>query len=251
MINIMAKDHIISGKRCRYFHDGSIYVSDDGKQAAMPKTKEILPIQTDTNGVVYVQHKWGHYVGIAKAVITCFCKPKPEDGKKYRIKHKDGNSANCHYNNLEWEVIHYAHTTAPERDICSNGETLVVHNDGTIWSMNGTQFVIQDNYYDSDTDLWWCVEPYIEVPVSSSIHGKRVQVEELMKEGGFVNGDDAVLKDPVILHRDLDRINFSADNLEWVENADQRYIDYQAKKEADKHQRNVKLNPGKTLLPDM
>jgi hypothetical protein len=76
-------------------------------------------------------------------------------------------------------------------------------------------------------------------------------VEKIMKSAGFVNGDDALFKNPVILHRDFDRLNFSADNLEWVENTDQRYIDYQAKKDADRHQRNVELNPGKTLLSGM
>ena len=66
---------------------------------------------------------------------------------------------------------------------------------------------------------------------------------------GFVNGDNASLNKPVILHKDLDRMNFSEDNLEWVEETDQRYIDYLEKKEADVHQRNVELNPGKTLPP--
>ena len=251
MINIMAKDHIISGKRCRYYHDGSIYVSDDGMLAAMPKTKEILPIKHSTDGIVFVDHKWGDSVSIAKAVITCFCPPKPKDDKRYKIGYKDGDSANCHYKNLEWEVVHYTHTTALEVDNDSYGVTLTVHKDGTIWSKNGTQFVLQDNHYDSDTDLWRCVESYIKIPVGNNPYGKTVYVEDLMREAGFVNGDDAVLKDPVILHRDLDRMNFSADNLEWVENTDQRYIDYQVKKEADKHQRNVELNPGKTLLPGM
>ena len=76
-------------------------------------------------------------------------------------------------------------------------------------------------------------------------------MDKVMKSAGFVNGDDAILKDPVILHKDFDRMNFSEDNLEWVERTDQRYIDYQAKKEADKHQRNIELNPGKQLHPGM
>jgi hypothetical protein len=247
----MAKEHQINGKRCRYYHDGKILVSDDGTLAVMPGTHEILPIKHSTDGTIYVDHKWGDSVFIANAVLTCFCPPKPKDGKKYKIRYKDGNPANCHYKNLEWEVIHYTHTTALEVDNDSYGEILTVHKDGTIWSKDGKQYTVHDDLYNSDTDLWVCVESYIKIPVGNNPYGKTVHVEELMREAGFVNGDDAVLKDPVILHRDLDRTNFSADNLEWVENTDQRYIDYQTKKKADKHQRDVKLNPGKTLLPGM
>jgi len=243
----MAKEFYIKGKRCRYYHDGSIYVSDDGTLAAMPKTKEILSLQTDTSGVVYVQHTWGHYVGIAKAVITCFCKPKPEDGKKYRIKHKDGNSANCCYKNLEWELAHYEHATTSEVNNSRHGENLIVHKDGTIWSENGTRYQVHDSHYDSDTDLWRCVEPFIKLSVGNNPYGKTVHVEELMKESGFVNGDDAAFTSPVILHSDMDFMNCSADNLEFVEETDQLYIDYQAKKKADKHQRDVGLNPGKRI----
>ena len=248
----MANEYTIKNKRCRYYHNGSIYISDDGTLAAMPKTKEILTLHTDTyDGVVYVKHRWGHYVRIAEAVITCFCPPKPNDRKKYKIRYKDGNPANCNHKNLEWEVIHYKHATKPEVKIVCYGVILSVHNDGTIWSKNGTQFVIQDEQYDSDTDLLWCVDPYIDVPVSGSIHGKKVHVEDLMREAGFVNGDDALFNDPVILHRDFDCMNFFANNLEFVERTDQRYIDYQAKKKADKHLRNIAINPGKTLLPGM
>ena len=247
----MAKEHQINGKRCRYYHDGSIFISDDGTLAAMPGTQEILPLKHNSNGTVYVDHKWGDSVCIAKAVLTCFCPPKPKDGKRYKIGYKDGNPANCHCKNLVWEVDHYEHTTALEVDNDSYGESLTVHKDGTIWSKDGTQYTVHDDLYNSDTDLWVCVEPHIKLRVGSNLYGKTVYVEKIMKSAGFVNGDDALFKNPVILHRDFDRLNFSADNLEWVENTDQRYIDYQAKKDADRHQRNVELNPGKTLLSGM
>lgn len=235
----MVKEFNINGKRVRYYQEGKIYISDDGTLAAMPKTKEILPIKTDTNGVVYVKHGWGHCVVIAKAVITCFCKPRPEDGKKYRIRHKDGNSSNCSYKNLEWEVEHYVHTTSPVKTITIEGTKLDVRNDGTVTLDDGTLLTVSDCIGDSDTDLMVCIEPHITIPRRSSHRGRTVTMDEIMKSAGFVNGDDAVLKDPVILHKDFDRMNFSEDNLEFVEKTDQRYSDYQKKKRKQTNIRGI------------
>ena len=66
-----------------------------------------------------------------------------------------------------------------------------------------------------------------------------------MEAAGYVQGDDAVLKDPVILHRDGDYKNFSSDNLEWTEKTDPRYADYCTKREAARKARTNELNRGK------
>lgn len=245
----MATDHLINKKRCRYYRDGSLYVSDDGTLAAMPGTKDILPLKRDSNGIVYVNHKWNFSVSIAKAVITCFCKPKPQDGKHYVIKYKDGNTHNCDYKNLEWGLVHYVHTTKTTVQKNINGVSINIHKDGTVYLKNGTQLALHDESYNADIDLFVCIEPSVNVPYG--IHGKSVTMDELMKNAGYVNGDDAILNHPVILHRDYDRMNFDESNLEWVEDTDPRYITYQTKKKADVHQRNIDLNPGKVLHPGM
>ena len=54
-----------------------------------------------------------------------------------------------------------------------------------------------------------------------------------MKEAGFIQGDDAGLKEPAILHKDGNYMNFASGNLEWVRQRDPRYKNYiQQKNEA-------------------
>lgn len=38
-----------------------------------------------------------------------------------------------------------------------------------------------------------------------------------MIEAEFVNGDKSLLKNPKVLHKDNDYLNFNEENLEWVE----------------------------------
>jgi hypothetical protein len=49
-----------------------------------------------------------------------------------------------------------------------------------------------------------------------------------MAEAGYVAGDKTILKDPVVLHRDMNVGNYNYDNLMWVETEDPRYIEYDA-----------------------
>ncbi len=247
----MPTNHIIKGKTCRYYRDGSLYISKDGTLAAMPKTKVVLPLKQDQYGNVYVEHGWGYYVSIAKAVITCFCIPKPQDGKPYVIKHKDGNKQNCSSDNLEWELEHYQQTTKNIVEIDVDGTKIEVHKDGTAFLKKGKQLTITDDSYDADIDLFKCIGPHISVPRDRNFYSKTVFMDDLMKNAGFVNGDDVVLSRPVILHRDNNRMNFASDNLEWVEDTDPRYIAYQTKKREEEHQRNIDLNPRKKLHPGM
>ncbi len=51
-----------------------------------------------------------------------------------------------------------------------------------------------------------------------------------MAEAGYVQGDDANLVHPVILHIDGDYKNNNSNNLEWVEEYDSRYINYLRKR---------------------
>lgn len=243
----MAKTTIIEGKNFRWYADGAIWVSEDGTEAYQPGkikgTKQKMIVKIDKDGYKHVKHTWGHIVGIAKAVVTCFCVPKPNDGKRYVINHKDGNISNCHRYNLEWKLDHYNPTTADSIPLKYGKEKFTVKKDGTVW-IKGKQEKVYDYIYDPDVDLHACISPHLKFGQMNEIH---VDMDEIMKKAGYVNGDDAVLNHPVILHRDHDRMNFASDNLEWVESDDPRYIAYLAKSRVAVHNRDVELNPGRSL----
>ena len=248
----MAKEKTILGKRCRYYTDGCIYISDDGQLAAMPKTLVSLPILADENGNKYVNHGWTNLgrISIPLAVITCFCPPKPISFKKrYRIKYRDGNRANCHYGNLEWEVRPYEHATSSTVKVNIYGVVLTVKDDGTVKEGKNPR-IPYDAIGDSDLDLMVCIDPHVRFD-EKGVRWKSIAMDDLMKEAGFIQGDDSVLDDPVILHKDNNRLNFASDNLEWVEATDPRYAEYQKKRKEEMHARNVEMNPGRKLLDDM
>jgi hypothetical protein len=70
-----------------------------------------------------------------------------------------------------------------------------------------------------------------------------------MAKAGYVQGDDADMKQPVILHKDNDYMNCSSDNLEWAELTSDSYKAFLEQRRKDGHERVVKLNPGKAI-PD-
>ena len=70
-----------------------------------------------------------------------------------------------------------------------------------------------------------------------------------MSACGFVQGDDAGLQNPVILHRDMNYMNFASDNLEWIEKDDPRYLAYQTKITQDRQARDKEMNGDKPRPP--
>jgi DNA polymerase sigma len=76
-----------------------------------------------------------------------------------------------------------------------------------------------------------------------------VFIDELMAKAGYVQGDDADIQQPVILHKDNDYMNCSSDNLEFVEYKDERYKAFIEQCIKDKHEKTVEKNPGKDV-PD-
>ena len=49
----------------------------------------------------------------------------PDDGKKYKLVHNDGNLGNCQANNLEWKEVRKYDPLATRRKI-GNGLTVTV-----------------------------------------------------------------------------------------------------------------------------
>lgn len=238
------------GKFCRYYRAGSIWVSADGIVAGMSDKKghiKNLPIKNDSNGK-YVIHDWYGRVDIDKAVITCYCPPAPKDGKSYMINHKDGDIMNCDKSNLSWVPYHYQHASTDKVKTEINGIHYTVCADGTVWR-GKSQESFHDNMFDQDMGLECCLDKYLSVPRKDSIHSERVDVDDIMKTVGFIQGDDAGMVKPVILHRDNDWSNFASDNLEWVEETDQRYTAYLEQKMKDRRKRSEELNRGR-YMPD-
>ena len=254
----MAKETILYGKRCRWYKACYAWVSDDGTLVVVPDKnnkfnpsgKKKIAITTDQDGKKIANGLYGYVIDVAKAVIVCFCPPKPKDGKKYLISHKDGNLGNCHYQNLEWVRYHYQHATTDTVKLSCNGMTLEVGKDGSV-KIDGKTAKVYDSFYDSDVDLEVCSdEPFIYVPrKKGSIFDERVFIDDLMCEAGYVQGDDADLKHPMVLHQDNDYMNCSSDNLEWTEYADERYKVFIEQCIKDKHEKTVEKNPGKDV-PD-
>lgn len=174
------------------------------------------------------------------AVATCWCPPRPNG---YVISHKDGNLLNNDYRNLEWVEYHYQHSTANKTKIDVKGETIVVHKDGTI-EQHKKKLIPYDYRYDPDTDQHF----YRDAKVSISgiqgpgVRGYEVEPELLIKKAGYIQGDDALFINPVVLHRDYNPENLASDNLEWTENTDPRYLEYLKKKDEYRERRQKEID---------
>ena len=155
------------------------------------------------------------------------------------INHKDGNWMNCDYRNLEIAPYHYRNATSDRSILFKAGAFLEVFSGGSIW-VDGVEMPVFDWWYFSGSSFidnhYSVVEPYI------IINGESIWMEEIMKEAGFIQGDNAGLKEPAILHIDGNYMNFAAGNLMWVRKRDPRYNSYIQQKNEAKRARERMLN---------
>lgn len=246
------------GKLCRYYREGYVWVSEDGSVVAYNEkkynrwgikvTKTKYPRKkTNLKGNVYVETRFGHTVSVAMAVLACWGAPCPDDGKRHMINHKDGNLQNNAAKNLEWVDYHYKHTTSPSTSIRYKNLVVDVSSDGS-FEVDSKPVSITDCWYDSDVDCLWCSGPVAVLNTKDSyVNGERVNPDDLMKNAGYIQGDDAGLNDPVILHKDYDWANFKSENLEFCESDDPRYQQYLQAIKDKKRERIIELNPGKQV----
>ena len=252
----MATEVMINGKRCRRYNIAKLWVSEDGKYAAVDSIMKTgfsdvpyrrnVKIHLDSNNERYVRIKIRNKfydIYIKDAVYTCFCPPAPNDGSRYVVQYKDGDSANLHYKNLELKQLQLVtrHTSASSVKL-SNG--LKITSKGEVFYGKNKEY-ISDCVGDADTDLMRCIDPYVSNPEGRG----KLWMDDLMAIAGYVSGERYSLGNPRVLHKDYNPTNFDCSNLEWVESTDTRYIEYQKKVEEWKHQRNIELNPGRTLHP--
>ena len=80
---------------------------------------------------------------------------------------------------------------------------------------------------DGDLDMRVPIEPFVEYEVHhrqwKRYEWKRINVDKLMDLAGYVGGNKGQFKDPAILHKDNDWLNFNSENLEWTDRSDPRY----------------------------
>jgi len=243
----------ISGKRYRLCHEYGIWVCENG-WSAFRRTentymtcgygKKWFNPNIDANGNRVVRTWADGIVRMDYMVAVCFCPPCHNGGFMYELSHRDGNPANCFYKNLEWKPV------KPEKDsktglmkvrLFENDEYWV-YEDGTIRC--GTSPLSVGNYfYDSDMGCTYITDPFVSI---KRMGANRTSVDSLMRAAGFVQGNRGSLQSPVILHKDMNYLNCSGDNLEWVESGDQRYRDYLKQKELDKKTLYEDINKGNT-----
>ncbi|MCM1139851.1 MAG: hypothetical protein NC453_14885 [Muribaculum sp.] len=218
----------------------STFISNDGLHVERDymdsKTKSLKTyspkISADINGIRFIHlNKFGN-VRIDEMVITCYCAPKPNDGKLYDIEHIDGDLSNNHYRNLKWtektpEYMAKKRILLNKAKYKRNGIT--VSKDGVV-KQDGN--VIHPRDYIDNRDLDWMYH-YTTLTLEYSVKNRyggysreRVNMDELMDDFGFVAGDKKSFSNPVVLHKNNDYTDFSSGNLEWCDKTDQRYIDY-------------------------
>ena len=249
----MMEERIINGKRCRYhsglwFADTGDYVAHYNNDSGCYESCTIYPTinhGASVEEMFYEEHLDG-------VISTLFGPPYPHDGKVYDLIHKDGDEMNCDYRNLEWmdwEQIpnlpsHSDKNTASKVFLRYYHWIFEVDSSGII--KHGEEVLQQ---YDFDSHLFEETnEVNLEILVDVGYYVARV--DDFMALAGFVQGNNDDLKQPVILHRDGDYKNFNAENLEWVEKTDPRFINYLKKKEQVQQARLDELIEQKLLPSD-
>lgn len=252
----MITERIIEGRRCRlcgnsrYSYSIPLWIADTGDFAAYADNAGGVycpcRIFCDYNGPFIVERKDGGVLEqkyIEPLVLESFCpSPAYDEVKCIRreqmINHRDGNWMNCDFRNLEIAPYHYRNATSNRSILFKACAFLEVFSNGAI-RVDGVEMPVFDWWYFSDFSFmdshYSVVDPYIIV------NGERISVEDIMEEAGFIQGDDAGLKEPAILHKDGNYMNFASGNLEWVRQRDPRYRNYLQQKNDAKRARERML----------
>ena len=260
----MIKERIIEGRRCRECkidndHYGvPIWIADTGDYAAYSDGNEGVYSQCqifrDYGGPFVIDRRNirdSEKVYLESIVMSCFGDPSQvfkmkRSWRVQMINHKDGNWMNCDYQNLEIAPYHYRNATSDRVTLYKAGAFLEVFSNGTI-RVDGIELPILDWEYGSISFMeehYHIVDPFVV------INGEQIWVERIMEEAGYVQGDDAGMKERAILHRDENYMNFASDNLKWVKKKDPRYDYYINVLKEVKEEREMMLNGGRQYLPD-
>lgn len=241
----------INGRIMRYCQKYNVWINREGDYAY----REYNNVSWNTPLVIYkkadgsksLNTKSPGEIPLDEAVAICF-NPMPNDGKKYILIHKDNNPGNCRADNLEWKEVRKFSPTAIERTL-DNG--LVVKVNGEIWD-KGKKLYQEKSVYDADTDREVAIEPKVGYYRKNSWgrnEEKHAYIDILMGAAEFVDGDRSSMNRPKVLHKNMDYLDFHADNLEWVEENSQDYQDYMKKKREDMNKLTKELNRNNPNFP--
>lgn len=227
-----------NGVRIRTHFRSSTKITEDGLYVEKEYTdhndgdkKKIYhpTIYTDRNGLRYITNKQLGNLYIQDLVADCFCPPKPDDEGDYVIVHKDGRPWNDNYRNLCWEerAKAYPDKDASHEKSVSLKNGFVVKRNGTIYR-NGKKLQIFCSLPDRDLGMIVPVSPRVEYEVErwNRYYTEHVDVDILMAEAGYVKGNSMRFRNPVILHRNGDWMDFRSENLEWTDRSDPEYVRY-------------------------
>lgn len=244
------KDKRIGNVLLRYSKKYNLMVNEEGtrvyREYKNPNYNRFLQIHKKDDGSKYLELMFPGIVELDELVADCY-NPKPRDGKKYTLVHKDGDLSNCNANNLEWKSVRKYDPLSTKRKL---DNCITVTSKGKFYKGKEELKVVKETG-DADTDRIVGIAPivyYQEKNKYGNYERKSANPDELMAEAEFVNGDKSLLKNPKVLHKDNDYLNFNEENLEWVEEYSQEYQDYQAKKKADIDELTKKLNPNKPFI---
>lgn len=235
----------INGKFMRYSSKYNVWVNREGSYAYREyndsKLNGPLKIHQRADGSKFLNTKSPGIIELDQLVTDCFM-PMPQDGKKYDLIHKDGKKGNCDFANLEWQQVARFNPLDTKRTL-PNG--IIVSFDGKFYE-KGQELPLVKEVGDADTNRIVAIDPYVEYyrrNYYKTMSRKSAYPDDLMVEAEFVQGDPSLLQHPKIVHLDMDYLNFSYDNLKWVEEDSWEYQEYIKKKQADIDAQTIKLNP--------
>lgn len=237
--NFKHKTRKHGNERMRLWATHCLYINESGTYAEDSDDKTPLPIKEDENGKPMIESYSD--IPLEEAVAVTWL-DRPYDGNAYFIEHIDGDHRNCKANNLRWTKVNPKELTQADSVflddtiIRSNGEIVI-----------GEVYVdMQDSWYDDDLSLRCTYEvPHGVLFTEDMLYPEPIDTYEYLNVAGFIEGNKDDFKDPVVLHKDLDRENFNSSNLEWVSTEDQRYQKFQKKNRDYVIAKNKELNTGR------
>lgn len=236
---------MINGRMMRYCVKYNVWVNKEGNYAYREYNDASwncsLIIHTRPDRSKFLNTKSHGEIPLDEAIAICY-KPMPNDGKKYILIHKDNDLGNCHANNLEWKQVRKYKPTDTKRKL-DNG--LVVTVEGKILDGKTVLPIVKETG-DRDTDSMAALEdPYVSYRRRNkwgSYDDKKGYIDDLMAAAEYVDGDESTLQKPKVLHKNLDYLDYHADNLKWVEEDSPEYQEYMKRKKEDMDKLTIELN---------
>ncbi len=236
---------MINGRMMRYCVKYNVWVNNAGDYAYReyndPTWNCPLIIHTRPDGSKFLNTKSHGEIPLDEAIAICY-RPMPNDGKKYILIHKDNDLGNCHANNLEWKEVRKYDILDTERTL-DNG--LVVTVEGKIFDEK-KELTIATSIGDGDTDSMKVINPKVSYRRKNqwgNYVDKTADVDDLMATAEYVvDGDKSKMQRPRVLHKNMDYLDFHADNLKWVEENSPEYQEYMKRKKEDMDKLMIELN---------